>query len=74
MDIFSKVIAINSEALSKIYSYIFQFVLLFAIVALGTCVPQYKPEPAAYAKRNAQHAEILRYNFNNIGVDGFNYA
>lgn len=53
----------------------FQFVFVFAFVALVSCAPQ-SPQSAVRAsgaKDDSQHAIILRYENDNIGVDGYNY-
>lgn len=58
--------------LSNQWMYIvFQLVAVFAFLALASCAPQYGPQVAVGDSKNAQ---ILRYDFDNIEVDGYNYG
>lgn len=50
----------------------FQFALVLAFVALASCAPQYNPQVNS-AKDDSKNAVILRYDSDNIGVDGYNY-
>lgn len=48
------------------------------MVALASCAPQASQAPqqvvrTSVAKDDSKHAVILRYDNDNIGVDGYNY-
>lgn len=60
----------------KYLTFFFQFALILACVAIASGAPQYKPQSAikiASARDDYKHATILRYDSDNIGVDGYKY-